>query len=64
MCILALKQLIGSSMLQHLRHGSQVTALVHVELPSGRHVDDVEAVRGHDGGVHVAVVKQVSYNLP
>ena len=58
-----LKQLVGGCVLQHLGHGAQVAALVRVQLTTGRHVNDVEAVRRHDGGVHVAVVQQVSYDL-
>lgn len=64
MCVLALKQLIGGGVLQHLGHRAQVTPVVRVQLPSGRHVDDAEAVGGHDGRVHVAVVQQVAYDLP
>ena len=60
---LPLKQLVGGGVLQHLGHGAQVAALVRVQLPAGRHVDDVEAVRRHDGGVHVAVVQQVADDL-
>ena len=33
-CVLALKQLIGSGVLEHLCHRSQVTTLVYVKLPS------------------------------
>lgn len=63
MCVLALEQLVGGGVLQHLGHGAQVTPVIRVQLPSGRHVDDAEAVGGHDGRVHVAVVQQVAYNL-
>lgn len=63
MFILALKQLVCSRMLQHLRNGSQVASLVNVKLASCWHVDDVKAIRCHDGWVHVAVVQKVSHNL-
>lgn len=63
MCILSLKQLVGSRVLEHLCHRPQVTTLLLVELPSRRHVDDVKAIRRHNGWVHEAIVQQVSYNL-
>lgn len=63
MCILALKALVGSGVLKHLCHGTQVTTLVNVKLTSSCHVDDVKPIWCHNGWVHVAIVQQVSYNL-
>ena len=50
-------------MLQDLGHGPQVSPLVGIDLASGCHVDDIKAVRGDDGWVHVPVVQEVSNNL-
>lgn len=54
---------VGSGMLQHAGNGAQDVALFRLQSRAGRTVHHVEAVRGHDGRVHVAVVDQVTDDL-
>lgn len=50
-------------MLQHFGHGAQAAALLGVQRGPRRDVHDVEAVGGHHGRVHEAVVEQVPHDL-
>lgn len=50
-------------MLQHLRNGAKISALVRGELASCRQVNDVKGIRSNNGWIHVSIVKQVTDNL-
>lgn len=50
-------------MLQDFGHGAQAAALLGVQRGPRRDVHDVEAVGGHHGRVHEAVVEQVPHDL-
>lgn len=62
-CVVSQEHLIGCSVLQHLGHRAQVSALLGGQLTASRHLDDVEGVRRHNGRVHVAVIQKVPHNL-
>ena len=55
---------VGSCKLEYLGHRAQVSALVIGKHTVWPHIHDVKGVRSHNGGVDVAVVDEVSNNLP
>lgn len=61
--VVAQEHLVGGGVLQHLRHGAQVSPLLRGQLTARRHLDDVEGVGRHDGGVHVAIIQKITHNL-
>lgn len=59
----SVEEFVGGGVLQHAGNGAQDVSLLWLQGGACRPVHHVETVGSHDGGVHVAVVDQVTYNL-
>lgn len=58
-----MEEFVGGGVLQHAGDGAQDVSLLWLQGGARRPVHHIETVRSHDGGVHVAIVDQVTYNL-